>query len=202
MVSLRHGPLAFWVSLTAVLAGAAVLALVLAAGTPAPAAAGPAPAQQRHELLELRNQLAYLATLARHPDQELADEAAELAAAALQAAERSSAPLAAGYRDLSQQLVALEQFTMEQFVSGHFALEQAAPFQHSEPVVGDAGHVLLSQLPAAPLVLPEAGDAARALGQPGVLLPADDLEAARAQVARKVSRILATADRLVALTWR
>jgi hypothetical protein len=197
MVSLRHGPLTFWVALTAALAGAAALALLLGAGTPAPDAAGPVPTQQRHELLEFRNQLAYLATLARHPDQELADEAAELAGIALQSAERSSDPLAAGYRDLAQQLGVLEQFVLEQFVT-----PPPAVFQYSGPAPGDTGHVRLSQLPAAPLVLPDAGDAGHTGQRPGDLMPVDDLSAARAQVARKVSRILAAADRLVPLTWR
>jgi hypothetical protein len=201
MGNLRHWPLAFWVTAGAVLAVTAVVVLWSAPdrGDSAPALASAA--QQRHELLEVRSHLALLVTLGRDPGPELALESAAVAVRARDAATRSPQALADGYLELASELDGLAEL-----VRARFGGDAAA----AEPGQAGGGHaagdVRLSQLETAP-TLPDLPARGEVVLDDAMLLAPGDLPAVsgeaegRSEVALRLTRILALADRLVPLTW-
>jgi hypothetical protein len=211
MKILRHGPLVFWLSVVAVLVAAVVVALSVDVAPELLEARPATVSEQRHELLEVRTQMGLLVSLGRAPGPELADEAAVVAELARGAAERAAPASAALYRELADELDRLADY-----VSGHYTVtepEEGGPGEPSGPQT--EGQVLLSQLETLPALpsLPTipAGDSSVAGTDSGTDSSTDSGTdsgsgvgdaSVRSEVARRLTRILALADRLVPLVGR
>lgn len=200
MENLRHGPLVFWVALSVALIVA--VPAVLSQTRPSGADGVVSASQQRHELAELRTHLALLVALARNPDVALAKESAAIADRARDAARRADQRLAAGYLELADELDGLASYTRERFDPGHAASPAEAASQAAHAPDREDGQVRLSQLePLPPLPdLPPRRELDLAELEPSESPRADAEDVAgRAEVARRLARILALADRLVPL---